>query len=112
MISFSTSGVTSSGTSSSAKSNVATNNAPAFTSFALHSLVFSPSAPLKILAACLCCASVSASMRSAKPSTCAKSILPFSRAQRVNSPASADLKPLKLPNNLITEDTTALDPCR
>ena len=53
----------------------------------------SPSRPLSCRKACRRCASVSAATRSASPSTAVKSMRPFSKARRVNSPASAWRKP-------------------
>ncbi len=45
--------------------------------------------PVACSRACRRCASVSASMRSERPSTSARSSLPFSKARRANSPGSA-----------------------
>ena len=53
----------------------------------------SPSRPFICRYACRRCASVSAPIRSARPSTAVRSSLPFSKARRVNSPASAGRKP-------------------
>ena len=53
----------------------------------------SPSSPFSWRNACRRCASVSASIRSARPSTSVRSSLPFSNARRVNSPGSAGRNP-------------------
>ncbi len=55
------------------------------------------SAPSACRNACRRCAAVSASIRSARPSTPVKSSLPFSKARRANSPGSASLQPSILP---------------
>ena len=88
-----TSGATSTGTSSSAKSIVASSNAAARISFARQTSARCPMAPDKTRSACFRCTSVSASIKSANPSTCARSRRSFSRARRVNSPGSAGRSP-------------------
>ena len=52
-----------------------------------------PTAPERTRSAWRRCASVSASIRSARPSTWARSSRPFSSARRVNSPGSASRRP-------------------
>ena len=106
-----TSGATSTGTSSSAKSMVASINAAARINFSRHSSALRPIAPDRTRNACRRCASVSASIRSARPSTWARSSLPFSNARRVNSPGSANRSPGSPASARITACTTATDPC-
>ena len=84
-----TSSETSKGTSSSEKSIVTSIKDAALTRFARQSSTRRPSWPANTFCACRRCDSVSASIRSARPSTCTKSILPFSKLRRVNSPGSA-----------------------
>jgi hypothetical protein len=88
-----TSGVTSVGTSSSAKSMVASRSASAADEGPRQRSHARPSAPERTRCAWRRCASVSASIRSARPSTCARSRRPFSSARRVNSPGSARRNP-------------------
>ncbi len=62
--------------------------------------------------ACLRWFSVSASMRSPSPSTSVRSSLPFSKARRVNSPASASRIPGREVSSRSTARTTAGEPWR
>jgi len=71
-----------------------------------------PSAPSNCRHACRRCASVSAAMRSARPSTSLRSSLSLSKARRVNSPASAGRNPGNRPRADKVADTTARPPCR
>ena len=57
----------------------------------------SPSSPSSCLRACRRCASVSAWIRSASPSTSVRLSFPWANALLVNSPASAGLSPGTLP---------------
>ena len=107
-----TSGVTSTGTSSSAKSIVASIRAAERMSFVRHISTFWPSSPDRTRSAWRLCASVSASISSAKPSTCARSSFPFSRARLVNSPASAMRAPSAVLSASRTARTTATLPCK
>mmetsp|Transcript_18535 Transcript_18535/g.30413 ORF Transcript_18535/g.30413 Transcript_18535/m.30413 type:complete len:412 (+) Transcript_18535:11784-13019(+) len=106
-----TSGVTSTGTSSSAKSIVASISAAARISLLRHCSIRALKSPDMPRIACRRCASVSDSIRSASPSTWARSILLFSKARRVNSPGSA-MRALLLPKARKTADTTATLPCK
>ena len=56
------------------------------------------------------CASVSAATRSARPSTSVRSMRPFSKARRANSPGSASRTPLSEVSASITRPTTARPP--
>ena len=60
----------------------------------------SPIKPLSCRNANCRCADVSAAMRSARPSTAVRSSLPFSKARRVNSPASARRHPSIVPKRI------------
>ena len=69
-----------------------------------------PSAPSSCRSACRRCASVSASIRSASPSTAARSILPLRRARRVKAPGSAGRQPGTAAKAPSTEATTCAAP--
>ena len=107
-----TSADTSTGTSSSAKSIVASNRAAARINWLRHSSTNNPNFPDRTPRACLRCASVSASIKSARPSTCVRSRRLFSNARRVNSPGSASRALAKLPSTPRTARTTAMLPCK
>ena len=107
VISASTSGRVSTGTSSSAKSIVASSSAAARIRSRRQPSATSPNAPDNTRSACLRWPSVSASIKSASPSTWARSSWPFSSARRVNSPASAARKSGWSPNTRRTAATTA-----
>eukprot|EP00964_Phaeocystis_antarctica_P032520 scaffold18420_cov56-Phaeocystis_antarctica.AAC.2 len=96
---------------SSPKSMSASVYARALSSCARHPSYISRCTPLIWDRACLRCSSVSALIRSESPSTCVSSILPPSKACRVNSPASANLSPRSEPSASSTAVTTARLPC-
>ena len=68
------------------------------------------SAPPAIRSAWRRCASVCASTRSASPSTCDRSSLPFSKARSANSPGSAGRRPSRCVSASITPARTARPP--
>ena len=70
-----------------------------------------PSRPFIWRNACRRWPSVSAITRSARPSTAVRSSLPFSKARRVNSPASAGRRPSMRPSAASTAAITARPPC-
>ena len=77
-----------------------------------HSSTGWPSAPWNWRSACRRCASVSAKIRSARPSTAVRSMRPFSKARRVNSPGSAMRNPSRRSSAASVSAMTARPPCR
>src|SRR5215471_7725669 len=89
----------------------ASTSAKASISLARQASARSPSAPRIWRNAWRRCASVSAPIRSARPSTRVRSSRPFSNARRVNSPASAGRQPGTRASAASTAAITALPPC-
>ncbi len=101
-----------SGTSaSSEKSMRASTQASAWISRCRQVSARPPSRPFIWRNACRRWPSVSAATRSARPSTAVRSSLPFSKARRVNSPASAGRRPSMRASAASVAATTARPPC-
>ena len=96
---------------SSEKSSRASISARASSSVSRQPAIWPDSPPARRAAACCRCVSVSASMRSPRPSTSVRSSRPLRNARRVNSPASASRRPGRAAIDRISVLTTAGEPC-